>query len=189
MLESPSTSTSQSIQEPSPQAYFHLNGWKRQCRQSCSGRKTAIPRVEMCCAKICKSQMGTFCPERQKHNRDLWEHMLAQHPRLFVCVCVCVCLSIYLFGCVGSQLHHVESSSHHVGSFFVVHTLEWWHAGLVAVWHVGSSFPSQALNLCPLHCKADHQTTREGPGTVSFTPLTLPHSSNCPVNSALLSYW
>ena len=27
--------------------------------------------------------------------------------------------------------------------------------GLVALWHVGSWFPDQGSNLCPLHCKGD----------------------------------
>ena len=32
--------------------------------------------------------------------------------------------------------------------------LSLWCTGLVTQWHVGSLFPDQALNLCPLHCKA-----------------------------------
>ena len=39
----------------------------------------------------------------------------------------------------------MESSSHHVGSFIVVHTLGWWPAGLVALCHVGSLFPRPGI--------------------------------------------
>ena len=51
----------------------------------------------------------------------------------------------------------------HVGflSPVVAHVLQsaWaqqlWHVGLVALWHVGSQFPNQGSNPCPLHWKVD----------------------------------
>ena len=35
--------------------------------------------------------------------------------------------------------------------------LQLWHVGSVAPWHVGSQFPDQGLNSCPLHWQADFQ--------------------------------
>ena len=50
----------------------------------------------------------------------------------------------------------------HVGSVVVVRGLQLrrtsqqlWHVGLVAPQHVGSQFPDQGSNPCPLHCKED----------------------------------
>ena len=34
-------------------------------------------------------------------------------------------------------------------------SLQLWYAGIVAPWHVGSSFPDQGLNTRPLHHQAD----------------------------------
>ena len=35
--------------------------------------------------------------------------------------------------------------------------LKSWHTGLVTLQHVGTQFPYQGSNLCPLHWQAEHQ--------------------------------
>ena len=94
----------------------------------------------------------------------------------------------FIFGCVRFQLRHGGSSLQHVGfSLVVAHGLsscrarapermgsvvvacglsrcgpcvqQLRHAGLVAPQHVGSQFPDQGLNLCPLHWGGRFLTT------------------------------
>ena len=76
---------------------------------------------------------------------------------------------IFSFGCIRSQLWHKGTLLYHMGYFFTEQTLQlqhvsfcgcslWalqWHGGLVALQHVGSQFPNQGSNQCPLHYKAD----------------------------------
>ena len=45
--------------------------------------------------------------------------------------------TVYLPGCVSSQLQHISSLCH-VGSFAAVHRLQFWHVGLFAPQHLGS---------------------------------------------------
>ena len=54
---------------------------------------------------------------------------------------------LYLLGCVLVAVSRIF----HCGK----QALQLWCAGLVALWHVGSQFPDQVLNLCPLHSMAD----------------------------------
>ena len=68
---------------------------------------------------------------------------------------------IYL---AGSQLQHAGSSLHHAGSSVLRRRLscgaqaqQLQLEGLVALCHVGSSFPDQGLSQCSLHCKTDSQ--------------------------------
>ena len=50
---------------------------------------------------------------------------------------------------LGLHLQHVNISSCSLQAPWLLHT------GFVALWHVGSQFPDQGSNPCPLHWKAD----------------------------------
>ena len=104
--------------------------------------------------------------------------MVSQGYVCMLCVC-CVCEAVYLglvnfmewwlaraggrscgsyfffinyfyFGCTGSSSWLLNSS---LPAPWKLLSLRW--RGLVAPQHVGSYFPDQGLNLCPLHWKVD----------------------------------
>ena len=72
-----------------------------------------MPRVEMCCVKICKSQMGTFCPreeaQRQKHSRDMGVHArsAARMTWVFFFFNVFIYLSVLGPSCIMWNLPHI----------------------------------------------------------------------------------
>ena len=70
--------------------------------------------------------------------------------------------NIYLFGCLGSQLQHMEFLLHRVAAFIVARRLQRAQASVVVVCGFSCPmaceiFPDQRLNLCPLYCKAYSQ--------------------------------
>ena len=116
--------------------------------EACSRRASARPFLsairKVCLAKLLPFQVIT--PAKEKDFSSISHHYkfkLNSVFSLFPCFLVYVFfqesygikyfffLKNYLFGCIGTQL---------------------WH---VALRHVGSQFPDQGLNLCPLHFKVD----------------------------------
>ena len=65
-------------------------------------------------------------------------------------------LNICFFSCIRSYLQHMDCLLHSVGSFIAVHRLNsFWLTCLIALQHVGSLFPDQALNLSSILSRAD----------------------------------
>ena len=89
--------------------------------------------------------------------------------------------TIYLFGCIESQLRHTGSLLYHAWPFVAAHRLS--SCGtraplLCSTWDLSSLTRDRTCVPCIARCILNHSTTRERSPNDNFSEFSFPHSKN-----------